>query len=89
MDYRLTDYGMNTGLAFLGGLALGVGLMYYLDPDRGRRRRALVRDKATHLTHVTQDAVSAKARDLRNRAKGAVAETASAFRSDESKQQPA
>ena len=87
MGYRFTDYGMNTGLAILGGLALGAGLMYYLDPDRGRRRMALVRDKATHLTHVTRDAVGAKGRDLRNRAVGVVAETKSALQSDESRQQ--
>lgn len=73
--------GSNSTLAFLGGLALGAGLMYYLDPDRGPRRRALARDKAVRLTHETQEAVSAKARDIRNRAKGVLAETRSALTS--------
>ncbi|MGH6611306.1 MAG: YtxH domain-containing protein [Burkholderiaceae bacterium] len=69
----------NSVVAFLGGLALGAGLMFYLDPDRGRRRRALARDKAVHLTHKTQDAVGAKARDIRNRAQGVIAESKSAL----------
>lgn len=56
------------------GLCLGVGLMYYLDPGRGRRRRALVRDQAVHLKHETEDNVSGKAKDLSNRARGVVAE---------------
>lgn len=58
----------------IGGLLLGAGLMYYLDPDRGRRRRALVRDQVTHLTHSADDAVDAAARDMRNRAIGVAAE---------------
>lgn len=37
------------------GLAIGAGLMYYLDPDRGRRRRALVRDQLIHLQHELDD----------------------------------
>lgn len=56
------------------GLALGAGLMYFLDPERGNRRRALVRDKVVHYGHVVEDEVSAKARDLSNRAKGVVHE---------------
>ena len=32
--------------ALIGGAGLGAGLMYLLDPDRGKRRRALVRDQA-------------------------------------------
>src|SRR4051812_35769009 len=36
------------GLALVG---LGAGLMYFLDPDRGRRRRALVRDQFIHALH--------------------------------------
>lgn len=60
---------------FLLGAALGAGLMYILDPERGGRRRALVRDKAVHFGHEIDDNVTGRARDLRNRARGAVAET--------------
>lgn len=56
------------------GLALGAGLMYFLDPERGDRRRALVRDKVVHYGHVVEDSVSSTARDLGNRAKGVVSE---------------
>lgn len=40
--------------AFLIGLGLGGALMYVLDPDRGNRRRALVRDQAIHLGKQVQ-----------------------------------
>lgn len=68
---------MNTGVALLTGTAVGAGLMYLLDPDRGRRhrRRDLVRDQAVSLGHEAQDAVSGKAQDLSNRAQGLAAET--------------
>jgi uncharacterized membrane protein len=40
--------------AWLGltGVTLGAGFMYFLDPDRGHRRRALVRDKVSRATNV-------------------------------------
>ena len=54
-------------------LALGAGLMYYLDPDRGRRRRALVRDQLIHYQHQLDDVVEQVdkyARHLNNRLTG-------------------
>jgi hypothetical protein len=33
-------------LSVIGGLAAGAGLMYVLDPDRGRHRRARLRRQA-------------------------------------------
>jgi uncharacterized membrane protein/osmotically-inducible protein OsmY len=60
------------GLAALGGLGVGAGLMYILDPDRGRRRRAMVRDQIIQALHETGDALDAGVRDLNNRAFGAV-----------------
>jgi hypothetical protein len=47
---------VNTGLHALGYLGLGAGLMYFLDPDRGRRRRTLVRDQMAHADNVLGDA---------------------------------
>src|SRR5207237_1648669 len=63
--------------------ASGLGLMYFLDPDQGRRRRALVRDQMVHAAHKTGDAVDATARDIAKRAKGAVAELRGRFQDAE------
>ncbi len=59
--------------ALLTGVGLGAGLMYFLDPEKGRRRRALVRDKLVRAAHVSGDAAEATRRDLTNRASGAAA----------------
>jgi len=40
---------------FLGGAALGVALMYFLDPSLGRRRRARTRDKVVHAARVVNE----------------------------------
>jgi hypothetical protein len=56
------------------GAAIGAGLMYLLDPDGGRRRRALVRDQLVSAGHRASDAVGATSRDMTNRARGVVAE---------------
>src|SRR5947209_8543715 len=40
---------MNRGITLIGGLGLGAGLMYLLDPERGRRRRTLLRDRLVSL----------------------------------------
>ena len=53
--------------------AAGAAAMYFFDPDQGRRRRALVRDKFAWLVDeigdVRKDA-QGRAKHLRNRAKG-------------------
>jgi hypothetical protein len=54
--------------------AAGAGLMYLLDPDGGRRRRALVRDRLVSAAHRTGHAVDSTSRDVGNRARGVVAE---------------
>lgn len=70
-------------LTFIGGIGIGAGLMYMLDPDRGSRRRALLHDKIISVANSVPDAVGATARDLGNRARGVVAGTKSLFKSDE------
>ena len=45
----------------LGGVALGAGLAFLFDPDRGARRRALLRDKGVRLSRTTRDVVEAVA----------------------------
>ena len=62
------------GVALLGGFGAGIAFMYFLDPERGRRRRALLRDQLNKWTRVGREAASGKAKDIRNRAEGAVIE---------------
>lgn len=76
-----TTGGGNTALALLAGIGLGAALMYLLDPERGRTRRALLRDKVVSLSNQTGDALGKTARDLRNRAQGVIAEAGSAINS--------
>lgn len=57
----------------LTGLGVGAGLMYFLDPGRGARRRALMRDRLVHASRVTGDAASATGRDMAHRASGVAA----------------
>jgi hypothetical protein len=54
----------------LFGMALGAGLMYLLDPDRGGRRRALLRDQLIRAGHDLEERTAAGARRVRNRAVG-------------------
>jgi hypothetical protein len=61
---------LRSNRALLTGLGLGVGLMYFMDPERGRRRRALVRDKAAHATRICTGTVSATCADLAHRSAG-------------------
>ena len=64
--------------------ALGVGAtaMYFLDPERGRRRRHLVRDKLVHAAKSSRDAVGTTSRDLANRAGGLAAVARRQLRDD-------
>lgn len=57
----------------LAGAGLGAALAFILDPDRGARRRALVRDKMALATRKTREGLDATARDVTNRARGAAA----------------
>jgi osmotically-inducible protein OsmY len=74
---------MNKGVALIGGAGLGAALMYIFDPDRGKRRRALIRDKVEAAGNKLSDTADKMQRDLRNRAYGVVAEAKSLFRHDE------
>jgi osmotically-inducible protein OsmY len=61
---------MKAGETVLFGMALGAGLMYLLDPDRGGRRRALLRDQLTRAGHDLEELTTSSARRVRNRAAG-------------------
>lgn len=58
----------------LTSLGLGAGLMYFFDPRLGNRRRALVRDKVNSLVNNLDDSVDVAMEDMRNRARGVLAE---------------
>jgi hypothetical protein len=68
----------------IGGVVLGAGAMYLLDPDRGARRRSLLRDQVVHAGNKLGDGLSATVRDTRNRAIGAAAELRARFQHDQS-----
>ena len=55
---------------FPSGLFLGAALMYFLDPQRGRKRRARIGEIATHARRVERDLVSKAVRDAQHRARG-------------------
>jgi osmotically-inducible protein OsmY len=71
------------GSTWTGGALIGAGLMYLLDPERGRRRRGMIRDKTLHALGAGQDAIATTSRDLRNRARGLAAEARKRFSAQE------
>lgn len=67
----------------VGGAAAGAGFTYLLDPDQGRRRRALVRDKVEHARHSVGDTSEIIVRDSRQRGLGMMAEAQRILRQEE------
>jgi uncharacterized membrane protein len=61
-------------LVLAGAFGVGALAMYFADPDRGRRRRALVRDSCAHAAFNLQRFGGRFRRDLENRLQGAIAE---------------
>jgi osmotically-inducible protein OsmY len=74
---------MNKGVALVGGVGLGAVLMYFFDPDRGKRRRAVCRDKIESAGNKVGDYAGKMSHDVRNRAYGIMAETKSLFAHEE------
>jgi len=69
--------------SLLSGVALGAALVFVLDPDRGGRRRALVRDKIVCGSRLTGEALDATMRDMQNRARGIAATARGRLRHEE------
>lgn len=74
---------MNKGMTFGTGLGIGTVVMYLLDPDRGKRRRALLRDKCVSATRRTGEVIEVTASDLSNRAQGIAKSIQSRFTASE------
>ncbi|HEY7887194.1 MAG TPA: SRPBCC family protein [Steroidobacteraceae bacterium] len=68
---------------FLSAAAAGAISMYLLDPDHGRRRRAVMRDRLASGMSLLDNATSVASRDLRNRARGVAHEVRSRFTQEE------
>lgn len=68
---------MNRHEGLLFGIFLGAAAMFLLDPSRGRRRRALLRDQVAHSAHELEEigaGLGSRARHFRNRARGVIIE---------------
>ncbi|WP_342381616.1 SRPBCC family protein [Myxococcus stipitatus] len=73
---------MKAALWGLGGLGLGVGMMYWSDPRSGRWRRSHLQGKAVHAAHEAGCAAGVLRRDLAQRSRGLFLESLRRFRSD-------
>jgi hypothetical protein len=70
-------------MAILSGIGLGAALMYLYDPRDGRRRRAIIRDKANSFGNDARRALDKGSKDVKNRAQGLLHEAKAKFsRSD-------
>lgn len=74
---------MKQGLTMAVGAGVGASLMYLYDPQMGRCRRALARDRLIHVGYCIDDAVDVTSRGLRNRSVGLLAAMRSVFAGEE------
>ncbi|MFW5748292.1 MAG: BON domain-containing protein [Chloroflexota bacterium] len=58
------------------GIVIGAALMYYFDPQLGRRRRSLLGDKMASAQNSATAGAEAMAKDVSNRSRGAAVEMA-------------
>jgi osmotically-inducible protein OsmY len=70
-------------LTLLTGIGIGAAIMYFLDPDRGARRRALLADQAVSRVRTGAREAAELADDARNHARGAAAELRGRMRDEE------
>jgi uncharacterized membrane protein len=55
-------------------VGLGAGLMYFMDPQHGNRRRAMVRDRANRFVNSIDESIDKAVEDTRNRTRGVLSE---------------
>jgi hypothetical protein len=68
---------------FLCGASTGAVLMYFFDPQQGRRRRALLRDQFVAQEHCAERMAGKVWRDSRNRTMGMAHQMRSSFETDD------
>ena len=68
---------MNALMKALSLVAAGAAAMYYMDPETGRRRRALVRDKGAAAGRDLKETARATRRRASDRVRGTLAEVES------------
>jgi hypothetical protein len=71
------EKGVRAGF-LIAGAGLGAGCMFLMDPDRGRRRRVLLRDKTAGAYRDVRSSLEKAQTDLANRAHGVLARVKSA-----------
>jgi hypothetical protein len=59
------------GLGLITGIGLGSGLMFFLDPNRGKQRREAVRDQAKRTSRQVGRMAKSVDRSAHDLAKGA------------------
>ena len=77
--------GIGLGVGLVLGAILGAGMMFVMDPERGRRRRVLAQVKARRKGQELQELggrVVSRSRDMRNRVRGRVIEAQAAWRGE-------
>ena len=73
-------HGIGTDVLLAAGcLAVGIGAMYLFDPQRGRSRRAVIRDKFGRVVRQSGEAAYDTGRYLSDYARGVAAETRGRF----------
>jgi uncharacterized membrane protein len=73
---------MNRG-SLLAGVGLGTAFAYFLDPGRGARRRARIRDTVAHAASLTNRALGKTGRDALHRTYGTAASVRSLVRHEQ------
>ncbi|MDL2335204.1 MAG: YtxH domain-containing protein [Chloroflexota bacterium] len=71
---RRSGQGARPGIALIGGLGIGVALMYLLDPERGKQRREALMAKLAQWTRDGRQAAATKVSELSDRTAGVISD---------------